>query len=99
MIAPRNFGVGFDARARTRQSKFQMDALTLDDDSHPLKSQSAFGQVEEDTSVFWTELGVVKHSTAPSRTRSALSFPQLVGDAWDRKHKRLSRGFGRITNE
>src|ERR1700726_1828249 len=74
MVAPRNLGVGFDVRARTRQSKFQMDALTLDDDSLPLKSQSAFGQVEEDTSVFWTELGVVKHSTAPSRTRSALSF-------------------------
>src|SRR5438445_11266161 len=61
-----------------------MDDLTLGDGSHPLESQSAFGQVEEDN---WAEIGIVKQFTALSRVRPAVSLPQrLLGDAWRRGH-------------
>jgi hypothetical protein len=59
-----------------------MDDLTLDDGSHPLESQSAFGHVEENSPAFCAEIGVVKRFKAPSRMRPAVALPQrFLGEA------------------
>ena len=74
-------------RACAGQREFQTDDLTFVDGSHALESQPTFAEVEENTSIVRTEIGVIELFAAAPRMRPAVFLlqPFIEGD-WRKDH-------------